>query len=164
MVLVVCNIANGQKPFTANTLKIDTTVTRSPYSINDISWIAGQWKGVGDSTTVEEHWMRPDGGTMLGMFRYIQAGRPFLYELMTIFPEKRSLTLRLKHFGWSMRGWEHKDSTGISFPLIRLEGTKAYFDGQTYHLADNNTLIVYVAQTNKLGKVTEEQFTYKRIR
>jgi len=157
----ICSVS--QKPYTANTLSFDNTMKRNSYSIADISWIAGKWKGEEDSTIIEEHWMQPEGNNMLGMFRMIQGNKPLLYELMIIFPENNSVTLRLKHFNGNMKGWEHKDSSGISFPLIKIDGKKAYFDGQTYHLMDNNTLVVYVAQVRKEGSVTEAIFKYKRM-
>jgi len=162
IIAIFCGNTQAQKPFTLNTLKLDTSVKRASYSIKDVAWIAGRWKGVEDSTVMEEHWMQPEGNTMLGMFRMVKGGKPLFYELMTIFQESNSVTLRLKHFNRSMKGWEHKDSTGISFPLIKAEGKKALFDGQTYQLIDDNTLLVYLAESNKRGIVTEEIFRFKR--
>jgi len=161
--LIVVLHATGQKEYTANTLRLDTTLPRSNYTIQDVSWIAGQWKGIEDSTISEEHWMKPDGNTMVGMFRMVQAGKPYFYELMTILTERRQVVLRLKHFHVSLRGWEHKDSTGVSFPLLKVEGKKAFFDGQTYFLEDQNTLVVFLAQTNREGKLTEQVFRFKRV-
>jgi len=155
--------SKSQKPFTANTVSLNPSINRASYSITDLSWIAGKWKGVEDSTVIEEHWMQPEGNNMLGMFRMLQGNKPVFYELMMIFPENNSMTLRLKHFSKNLKGWEHKDSTGISFPLIKIDGKKAYFEGQTYHLTDKDTLVVYVAESRKDGTVVEEVFKYKRV-
>lgn len=156
--------APAQKTFTANTLKLDSSVQRTSYSVKDVAWIEGKWKDVEDSTIMEEHWMRPEGNSMLGMFRMRQAGRPVFYELMTLFEEKNSVTLRLKHFYRNMKGWEHKDSTGVSFPLIKVEGKKAFFDGQTYQLTSDDTLVVFLAESNRRGEVKEEIFRFKRVK
>jgi len=156
--------ASSQKLYTANTLKLDSSINRPACSIKDVAWITGRWKGIVDSTLIEEHWMQPEGNSMLGMFRMVQGNKPVFFELMTMFEEKNTVILRLKHFNRNMKGWEHKDSTGISFPLIKTEGRKAFFDGQTYWLVNNDTLWIYLAEENRKGEVKEVIFKFKRVK
>ena len=53
-------------------------------SVADAGWLAGCWAGGGGDTRSEEHWMAPDGGTMIGMNRTVKDGRTVAYELIRI--------------------------------------------------------------------------------
>jgi len=52
--------------------------------LDRIGWLAGCWETQGGSTVVEEQWMRPRGGSMLGMSRTIRAGSTVGWELVRI--------------------------------------------------------------------------------
>ena len=53
--------------------------------IESLDWIVGRWA-------------EPAGGTMVGMFRWLQAGAVRFYELLTVEPEGDGLVWRIKHF------------------------------------------------------------------
>lgn len=40
--------------------------------VQSLAWLAGCWEAAGAARTVEEHWMAPRGGTMLGVSRTTQ--------------------------------------------------------------------------------------------
>jgi hypothetical protein len=52
--------------------------------IDRLDWIAGCWKRASADTRVEEHWMAPAGGTMLGMGRTVRGGKTTEYEFLQI--------------------------------------------------------------------------------
>jgi hypothetical protein len=52
--------------------------------LDRIGWLAGCWELEGGGTVIEEQWMRPRGGSMLGMSRTIRAGRTVGWELVRI--------------------------------------------------------------------------------
>lgn len=53
-------------------------------SVADLSWLSGDWEtGAGD-TRIEEHWTRPDGGTLLGMGRTVRGGKTAFFEYLRI--------------------------------------------------------------------------------
>jgi len=52
--------------------------------IESVDWIAGCWTLSSGQTTIEEQWMRPAGGTMLGMSRTVRAGKTAEYEFLQI--------------------------------------------------------------------------------
>ncbi|MCC7123826.1 MAG: hypothetical protein IT178_03200 [Acidobacteria bacterium] len=45
-----------------------------------VSWMAGCWSFRSDGRTVDEQWMRPAGGVMLGMSRSVPDGRAGSFE------------------------------------------------------------------------------------
>lgn len=53
-------------------------------SIDRLDWIAGCWSRTSAETHVEEHWMAPAGGTMLGMARTVRSGKTTEYEFLQI--------------------------------------------------------------------------------
>lgn len=55
--------------------------TRAPRAdINDLAWMAGCWKLESAGRIIEEQWMAPRGGMMLGMGRTVRQGRTAEFE------------------------------------------------------------------------------------
>jgi len=54
----------------------------------DLSWLAGCWQGTSDGATIEEHWMTPAGGVMLGIGRVVQDGKTVFSEFLKIVETK----------------------------------------------------------------------------
>lgn len=57
---------------------------QQPASIGHAAWLAGCWSMQRGKATIEEQWMAPAGGTMLGMGRTIREGKLDDYELIVI--------------------------------------------------------------------------------
>lgn len=57
---------------------------RDTPSIDGLSWLAGCWRRARANGMIEEHWMSPRGGTMLGMSRTVRDGRTVEFEFMQI--------------------------------------------------------------------------------
>jgi hypothetical protein len=68
-------------------------------SVRDIGWIRGCWSLTEQGRSVTEHWMPPDGGTMLGMSRTVKAGRTSEYEFLLIREGARGLEYVAKPSG-----------------------------------------------------------------
>jgi hypothetical protein len=117
--------------------------------------------GEGLGGTVEEVWAPPLGDTMMGMFRLVQDGKLVFSELCFIVEENGSLVLKLKHFDPGFKGWEEKDAY-VSFPLVKLSVTEAYFEGLTLRRKADGTLEGFVAiKDKKSGETHEERFAYR---
>lgn len=61
--LSVCAFSQEQKP-----------------TVESLAWIAGCWERTGPNRQTLEQWMKPAGGTMLGMSRTVANGRTVEYE------------------------------------------------------------------------------------
>ncbi|MGA9117238.1 MAG: DUF6265 family protein [Bacteroidota bacterium] len=68
----------------------DSVASRSP--LEALAWLAGCWKGGGETVT-EEQWMAPSGGVMLGMSRTLREGRAVAWEHLRL-EEAENGTLR----------------------------------------------------------------------
>ena len=57
---------------------------RAQPPIESLAWMAGCWERPRPDGRIEEHWMAPLGGTLLGMSRTVAGGRTVEYEFIRI--------------------------------------------------------------------------------
>lgn len=53
-------------------------------TVESLAWISGCWERNGGSRQTVEQWMKPAGGTMLGMSRTVANGRTVEYEQLLL--------------------------------------------------------------------------------
>ena len=56
----------------------------APSPVDDLAWLAGCWKHEEPDFRRDEQWMRPSGGTLIGMSRSVSEGRTVEYEYLRI--------------------------------------------------------------------------------
>ncbi len=151
----------AQSRHSANTLALDSLAVRPAAAIEDVAWIAGHWRGEAFGGISEEIWSAPSANAMMGMYKSGQTDSVVFYEFLLIVEESNSLELKLKHFHASLSGWEEKD-VYLTFPLVKLTPTEAFFAGQTYRRLDENTLQVFVA-IQQGDSVHEVEIRYSRV-
>jgi hypothetical protein len=144
----------------AHTLALEPGTASPPATINDVAWIAGDWTCEALGGVAEEYWQVPAGGAMLGSFRLLRGGEPSFYKIATLSELNDSLVLRTLHFDAALRGWENEKTGPQRFPLVKIEGKKAYFNGITFEKKDDGSLDVWVV-VNKDGSNKEVLFPYK---
>jgi hypothetical protein len=57
--------------------------SRAP-NIERLAWLSGCWMQTRPDGLAEEHWMKPSGGSMLGMSRTVRGGRMTEFEFLQI--------------------------------------------------------------------------------
>ena len=129
--------------------------------LENISWIAGNWKGNALGGRVEENWSKPSAGSMMAAFKLYKDGKVVFYEIEIIREVDNNLVLQLKHFNNDLKGWETKDET-VDFPLKELTSTKAIFEGMTFEKVSDNEMNVYVDIHQKDGSIEVLKFNYKK--
>jgi hypothetical protein len=67
--------------------------------IASLSWLAGCWESVAGESRIEEQWMRPLGGTMLGMNRTVAGNATRAFEFMQIREERERLIFTARPSG-----------------------------------------------------------------
>ena len=128
--------------------------------IENVAWIAGNWKGEAFGGQTEEIWSEPSAGSMMATFKLINDGKVTFYEIEIIREIENSLVLQLKHFANDLKGWETKDET-VDFPLIEITENKVVFEGMTFEKISDNEMNVYVDIKEK-DKVETVKFNYKK--
>lgn len=130
--------------------------------IADVAWIAGYWVGEGMGGSIEDIFMPPGGGLMLGAFRLIDAkGKPVFHELLAIEEHEGSLRLVIKHFHPDWTGWEEKDKF-VNLPLVRLTADEASFGGVGYRREGGDILWVDLRMRQKDGSLKEQKLQFRR--
>ena len=61
-----------------------TTAPKTPATIAQAAWIGGLWSGTEKTTTIEERWTAPSGGSMLGVARTMPNGTMSAFEFLCI--------------------------------------------------------------------------------
>lgn len=62
--------------------------SEEPVSIDQLTWLSGCWASDGAETGSGEQWMRPAGGVMLGMSRFVHGGKAVAFEFIRIFEDE----------------------------------------------------------------------------
>ena len=141
-------------------MKLDPNEKLEP-KLENVAWIAGNWKGEAFGGQTEENWSEPSGGSMMATFKLISDGKISFYEIEIIREVENSLILQLKHFDSELKGWESKDDT-VDFPLKEITRNKVVFEGMTFEKVGDNEMNVYVDMHNDDGSVKTLKFNYKK--
>ncbi|MCH8913064.1 MAG: hypothetical protein IIA33_05790 [Planctomycetes bacterium] len=97
-------------------------------TVQQLAWISGAWDGKGLGGTVEEHWTKPGGGSLVGVFRLIGADDKMqVCELLMIEQRGKHVVYSFRHFGPGNKPWEELDKP-LVFDLIRLTPNEAVFE------------------------------------
>ena len=129
-------------------------------AIGDLSWLAGCWEGSARGRHIDEQWMRPAGGLMLGTARTIVPGKPAEFECTQIRQDKDgSIYYVAKPSG----------QAEASFKLIKLESKEVVFENPEhdfpqrviYRLEADGSLFARVEATVK-GQVKGIDYLYHR--
>ena len=95
------------------------TAENSP-TISDLAWMAGGWRtAAGGRAQIEEHWMSPAGGSMLGMGRTVVGDRTVEFEFLRL--EQRADAV---YYVASPGG----QCPSTDFKLTRLSAQEAIFE------------------------------------
>ncbi|MBC7788762.1 MAG: hypothetical protein H7Z74_02340 [Anaerolineae bacterium] len=98
-------------------LPLFSGMPRQQLPINRLSWLAGCWEWKAGARHGEEQWMKPRGGTMLGMSRTVRNDSTIEFEFVRI--EEKDGRL---HYVASPSG-----QTGATFSSIVLTDTTVVF-------------------------------------
>ena len=127
------------------------------FDIEDFSWLVGSWTGDGFGGTSHETWAEPVNGTMMGMYRHINAdGELVFYEFLLL----DETGLRLKHFHPDLTGWEEKDDM-VTFEMISYSKDKIELKGLTFEKKSDTEMTISLKMRRSDGIHTE---VFKMIR
>jgi hypothetical protein len=128
--------------FAQNTLSYNDEKGSEKVTLQDIKWLAGNWKGEAFGGTYEENWSNPFGGSMMFNFKLVAEGKVIFYELGHIVEKEGTLLYQIKHFDPKLKGWEEKDHSE-DFRFIKKEKNRMYFDNFTFEYVSENHVKVY---------------------
>ncbi len=140
-----------------------TTKPAAPAArISDVAWLQGYWEGDGLGGRIEDVWLPPKAGVLLGAFRLVKAdGKPGFYELFAIEEVDDTLQFVVKHFNPDWVGWEEKDKA-LRIRLSKVSADEIVFGRIVFQRQGADGLVVKLAIREKSGEVRHETLTYRR--
>ena len=128
-------------------------------SLDRVKWMAGYWVGEYEGTKMEECWMEPSGGIMLGLHRDVKESRARFFEFLRIESTPEGIIYYANPGG------------GATTPFRRVndEEKRAVFENMEhdypqriiYRLDEKDTLHVRV-EGNVRGKMEYEEWIWHR--
>ncbi len=129
-------------------------------SIDDLTWMAGDWQQRTPTGRIDEHWTRPAGDSMLGMSRLITEGKTVFFEYLRVEARPDGLYF-IAH---------PRARQGVEFKLVRCGDGEALFENPQndhpklirYWRAPGGGLAARI-EGDADGKAVAEDFLYTRM-
>ena len=131
-------------------------------AINQLGWLAGHWRMERAGRVVDEQWMAPAAGVMLGMSRTIARGKVVEHEFIQI----REGPGAALYFIAMPSGQKE-----AAFQIVSLSATEAVFENPqhdfpqkiSYRLQADGSLLAAIEGPGKDGQTRRVEFPYKRV-
>jgi hypothetical protein len=125
-----------------------------------IGWITGCWQKKEAGRELEEQWMAPAGGTMIGMSRMVADGKTLSYEYMRIEEDGGRLVYTAVPSGQAQTSFE---STRLTGRMVVFENPEHDFPQRiTYKWKTDSELLV-ILEGERNGEPGATRFWMKRM-
>lgn len=131
-------------------------------AINQLGWLAGHWRMEKGGRVVDEHWMAPAGGVMLGMSRTIARSKVVEHEFIQIREGPGGALFFIA---------QPSGQKEAAFQIVSLSATAAVFENPqhdfpqkiSYTLQPDGSLLAAIEGPGAEGKRRRIEFPYKRV-
>jgi len=129
--------------------------------VERVAWLQGCWRSVNGQVTIEEQWMAPRGGTMLGMGRTVRGGQTTEYELVLIAVKDNRLVYEAHPSGQKPATFAAASAsdTGVLF-----ENTEHDFPQRVGYRRDGGDGLQAWIEGQINGTPRRVDFSYRRVR
>ena len=162
VILLAClaQSAAAQSQLTEHTYKLDDPDNRPAATLDEVSWMVGNWSGEAFGASFESHWNPASAGSMVGFFKLFDGDQVSFYELLLLVEEEDSLSLKVKHFNPDFTAWEDKEDY-IDFRYVMSDDNAVHFSGLSFYRLGPDRIDGYIALKYSDG-VREEKLVYRR--
>jgi hypothetical protein len=130
-------------------------------TIDRVAWLRGCWEQVGAQRTVDEQWMAPRAGTMLGMGRTVRDGKLLEYESVMIREDGGVLVYEARPSGQPPASFRMKD---LSSDAVVFENAQHDFPQRVGYRREGADQITAWVEGTANGKPRRTEFSYRRAR
>lgn len=134
-------------------------VAQQSQGIHRVAWLRGCWEMSASERIVEEQWMVPRGGSMMGMSRTVRGGKLVAYEMVLIREEGPALAYEAHPSGQPVATFL---STTVSASQVVFENPSHDFPQQIGYQLKEDALLAWIAGLQS-GKSRRVEFSYKRV-
>lgn len=132
---------------------------KSPdHRLSSLEWLAGDWISETPEEIVEEHWMAPRGGMMLGMNRTVTRKGKVSFEYLRIEDKDGGLTLLASPSGSPATPFR---AIEVSKTRVTFENRRVEFPQQIHYWIENDLLRAKIEGTIN-GSSQSQEWTWKR--
>ena len=127
--------------------------------IEDVAWMQGCWEMTPGDRVVEEHWMAPRGGSMLGLGRTTRGGATIEYEFIVLREQDKQLAYEAHPSGQAPAVFL---STSVDESSVVFENPRHDFPKRIgYRRTGQNGLLAWI-EGPRNGQVRRIEFPYRR--
>jgi hypothetical protein len=142
------------------TMACAVTVSGQPAATTgDLAFLTGCWKFERDGRVVEEHWLAPAGGSLMGVSRTVEKGKTVDYEFLQIRDLPEGLTYIAKPSNQPEARFKLASKAGDE---IVFENPAHDFPQRIRYRREGDALHARIDGTMK-GKQRGMDFPYKRV-
>ena len=131
-------------------------------TLQDLAWIAGHWRIEQGDRLVDEQWMAPAAGLMMGMARNVQGGKVREYEFTLLRQEPNGDILYIA---------SPSKQAETAFKLTSLSGGTAVFENPehdfpkkiVYERKADGSLLAAIEGPGRDGKPRRVEYPFKRV-
>jgi hypothetical protein len=145
----------------ASLVSVANVAPAQEVTIDRVKWLQGCWQSMRGEATIEEQWMAPRGGTMLGMGRTIRGGKTVKYELVLIKEQAGALAYEAHPSGQPSATFL---ATSASDASIVFENPKHDFPQRVGYQRDGSDGLQAWIDGEINGTARRVDFTYRRVR
>ena len=132
-------------------------------TLQDFTWLAGHWRIEQGDRVVDEHWMAPAAGLMMGMARNVQAGKVREYEFTLLRQEANGDIFYVAS--------PSKQSQAV-FKLTSLRDGEAVFENPqhdfpkkiVYARQADGSMLAAIEGPGRDGKPRRIEYPYQRVK
>lgn len=127
--------------------------------VERVEWLTGCWETASPQRTIEEHWLPPRGGTMIGVGRTVREGRTTEYELVVLRPQDGRLAYEAHPSGQASAVFLSKTLTDSS---VVFENAEHDFPQRVgYERRGADSLLAWI-EGSKGRQTRRVEFPYRR--
>ena len=128
-------------------------------TIDQVSWLQGCWQLESGGRVVEEQWIAPRGGVMLGMGRTVRDGTLVEYESVILREQDGRLAYEAHPSGQPSAVFT---STSVSASTVIFENPTHNYPQRVGYQRDGDSLRAWIDGTAN-GKSRRVDFPYRRV-
>jgi hypothetical protein len=131
-----------------------------PGGVQRLAWLAGCWERTNGPTIIEEQWMRPRGGAMLGMSRTVRRDTVVEFEQLRIFERAGRAVYAAAPSGQAPAEFETAVTTDS---LVTFENPAHDFPQRIIYRRRGADSLIARIEGLRGGQVRGVDFPYRRV-
>jgi hypothetical protein len=130
-----------------------------PLTVDRVGWLQGCWRSSQGQSIVEEQWMAPGGGSMIGMSRTVRGSETTAYEFVVITVQDGRLAYRAQPSGQAPATFL---STEVTDARVVFENPQHDFPQRVGYRREGTELAAWIEGVSS-GRTRRVEFPYRRV-